>query len=331
MHNLMLLLPLMGLVAIQDILTGIFGAPSIVATMIASQAMGPRRSLIFSAFVQLIGPFLFGVAVASTIGSEVADSFGITPGILYAALSATIFWMVFTWFLSIPCSSTHALIGGLVGAVVIGLGPSSIHLIGLLKIILSLTLTAPLALIVGFIVTKISASVARHETPHVNHRFNRGQLVTSVFLGLAIGSNNAQNAMGITTLGLMATGSLSKFEVPIWVVAASAICLALGNLIGGTRLIRSVGTQFFNIRPIHGFCAGVSSATIILVSSLVGGDVSTSHVTSMSIVGAGAAENLSEVQWIFVRKVLLTWVLTIPFTGVLAGVLYLCFRALGLH
>jgi inorganic phosphate transporter, PiT family len=329
MENLLSLMPLLGLIVIQDILTGIFGAPSIVATLTASQAMGPRRSIIFSALAQFIGPFLFGVAVASTIGSEVIDSYEVTPGMLYAALCSTIFWMVFTWFTRIPSSSTHALIGGMVGAISVAQGTNAIHMLGLLKMIFSLTLTAPLALFVGFLITKISTSIAHTETPRSNNRFNRGQLVASLFLGLAIGSSNAQNAMGVTALGLIATGVLPKFEVPLWVIIISAACLALGNLIGGTRLIRSVGTQFFNIRPVHGFCAEVSSAAIILVSSLVGGGVSTTHITNMSIVGAGAAESLREVQWIFVRKVLLTWVLTMPFTGVLAGLLYLAFRAMG--
>jgi PiT family inorganic phosphate transporter len=328
MENMVRLLPLLGLIAIQDILVGIFGAPSIVATMIASRAMGPRRSIILSAFAQLAGPFLFGVAVASTIGSEIVNSYDVTPPMLYAALISTIFWMIFTWITKIPSSSTHALLGAMIGAIFIAQGPNSIQILGLLKMLVSLTLTAPLALLVGYLFTKISTSIARDETPQTNNRFNQGQWVASLFLGLAIGSNNAQNAMGITALGLMATGVTPEFGVPLWVIIISAACLAIGNLIGGTRLIRSVGTQFCNIRPVHGFCAEVSSASIILVSALVGGGVSATHITNMSIVGAGAAESLRDIQWKFVRKVLVTWIVTMPFTGVLAALLYVAMQKL---
>jgi PiT family inorganic phosphate transporter len=325
------LIPFLLLVAVQDILTGIFGAPGIVATMIASRAMTPRRALILSTLAQLIGPLLFGVAVATAVGSEIIDSSGITPAALYAALGSTVFWMLFAWYLRIPSSSTHALIGGMVGAALAALGPSAIHTSGLLKILLSLTLTAPLGIIVGYFVTRLCYWLASSASPRISHRFNQGQFIASLFLGLAIGSSNAQNAMGVTVFGLLAIGVLPKFEVPIWVIVTSAICLALGNLIGGMRLMRSVGSQFFRIRPIHGFSAEVSSAAIIAVSSLVGGDVSTTHVTSMSIIGAGAAERISMVRWGFVQKVLLTWVLTIPLTALLAGLIYLALIVLGVH
>jgi inorganic phosphate transporter, PiT family len=326
MENLNALIPLLILVAVQDILTGIFGAPSIVATMIATDAMTPRRAIILSTLAQLVGPFLFGIAVASAVGSEVVEVKGITPMILCAALSATVYWMILSWRFSIPSSSTHALIGGLVGAVVVALGPSAIHANGLFKILLGLSLTAPLGFLGGFLVTRICRWLVRSSTPRADRQFNRGQYVASLFLGLAIGSNNAQNAMGITALGLVATGVLPSFEVPVWVIVVSAVCLAMGNLVGGMRLIRSVGSQFFPIRPVHGFGAEVSSVAVITVSAIVGGNVSTTHVTSMSIIGAGSAERLSMIQWSFVRKVLFTWAVTIPTTALLAGLFYVAFH-----
>jgi PiT family inorganic phosphate transporter len=324
------LLPFLILVAAQDVLTGIFGAPSIVATMVASRAMSPRRAILLSTLTQLIGPFLFGIAVASAVGSEVVESRGVTPLVLYAGLMSTIIWMIFSWWRKIPCSSTHALIGGLVGSVAVASGPWAIHQIGLFKILLALTLTAPLGFLCGFLITRVCYFLARQDSHHVNRRFNRGQLVASMFLGLAVGSNNAQNAMGITALGLVAVGVLPQFEVPIWVIVGSAVCLAIGNLVGGMRLIRSVGVDFFPIRPIHGFGAEVASVSVIVASSIVGGDVSTTHVTSMSIVGAGSAESFAQVQWRFVRRVFLTWILTIPLTAILAGLIYLGLIALKL-
>lgn len=331
MDSLALLIPLLVLIAIQDILTGVFGAPSIVATMIASRAMGPRRAILLSTIAQLVGPFLFGIAVATTVGSEVVDSTGITAPMMYAALGSTVFWMVFSWYVRIPSSSTHALIGGLVGAVWVGIGTDAIHGHGLLKVLLSLTLTAPLGILGGFVLARFFYRLAQNATPHVNHHFNRGQFIAAIFLGLTVGSNNAQNAMGVTVLCLIVTGHLTRFEVPGWVIVGSAVCLALGNLIGGMRVMRTIGMQFYRIRPIHGFSAEVSSGIIIAISSLLGGDVSTTHVTSMSIIGAGAAERLSIVRWGFVQRVLLTWLLTIPVTALLAGIGYILLSRLGLR
>lgn len=331
MSRVAMIIPLLGLVAVQDILTGVFGAPSIVATMIASRAMGPRSAILLSTLAQLIGPFLFGVAVATAVGAEIVEAKIITPMMLYAALGSTVFWMLFSWYVRIPSSSTHALIGGLVGAVVTGYGPAAIHGSGLLKILVSLTLTAPLGIIGGYLIARGCYWLAKNATPHINQHFNQGQLIVAIFLGFAVGSSNAQNAMGITILCLLATGYLSQFEVPIWVVAASAVCLALGNLIGGMRVMKTVGMQFFRIRPLHGFSAEFSSTAIIIASSLMGGDVSTTHVTSMSIIGAGAAERLSIVRWGFVQRVLLTWVVTIPSTALVAGILFLILGTLGIE
>ena len=299
--------------------------------MVATEAMSPRRAIWLSTLAQLVGPFLFGVAIASRVGSEVVEVQEITPIMLCAALAGTLYWMILSWRFRIPSSSTHALIGGLVGAVVVALGPAAIHTNGLFKILFGLTLTAPLGFLGGFLVTRVCRRFTRRTTVRTDQRFNRGQHVASVFLGLAIGSTNAQNAMGIMALGLVAGGVLPHFEVPVWVVGISAVCLAMGNLVGGMRLIRSVGTQYFPIQPVHGFGAGVSSVAVITLSALVGGNVSTTHVTSMSIVGAGSAEKLSLIQWSFVQKVLLTWVLTIPLTAALAGLFYVALAALGVH
>ena len=325
------LLPVLVLVSLQDILTGILGSPGIVATMIASRAMGPRKALLLSTFGQFLGPFLFGVAVAGVVGNEVIDPRGLTPAVLYAGVTATILWMALSWYQRIPSSSTHAVIGGLVGAVLAAAGPSAVRFDGLLKVLAALILTAPLGLIAGFIAVRLCYWLTKNATPHVNDQFNRGQWIASLGLSLAIGSNNAQNAMGIMALGLVLTGVTPHFEIPVWVVALSAAGLAVGNLVGGMRLIKSVGAKFFQIRPIHGFSAELASSLIIAVSSVVGGDVSTTHVTNLSIVGAGAGERLSMVRWGFVQQVFLTWVLTIPLTALCAALIFVVLRLLGIH
>ncbi|MCC7452101.1 MAG: inorganic phosphate transporter [Anaerolineae bacterium] len=331
MAHLIVLLPVFVLVSVQNVLVGVLGAPGIVATMIASHALGPRRALLLSTVGQFLGPFLFGVAVAGVVGNEVVNAQALTPLALYAALSATIIWMAATWYLGIPSSSTHALIGGMVGAAFAAAGPSAVHGDGLFKVVASLIMTAPLGLVIGFIMVRVCYWLFKDATPRINRLFNHGQWIAGLGLGLAIGSNNAQNAMGIMALGLVLTGVLPRFEVPNWVVVVSAIGLAAGNLIGGMRLIRSVGGRFFQVRPIHGFSAEIASGMIIGVSSLVGGDVSTTHVTSLAIVGAGAAERMSMVRWGFVQHVILTWVLTIPLTAALAGLTYLMLHLIGIR
>jgi inorganic phosphate transporter, PiT family len=327
--NLTALALIVALAVILDVLTGILSAPSIVATMIASRAMSPKKALMMSTLAELVGPFLFGVAVANAIGSGVIDTAQITPPVLFAALSATITWMLFSWYVRIPSSSSHALVGGMVGAVFAALGPSAIHGPGFLKVVASLTLTLPLGVIGGFIMVRICYWLAKNASPRINERFNQGQLLASFGLGMAIGTSSAQHAMGIIALGLVMTGFTQHFEVPLWVIGLSALGLALGNLMGGMRLIRTIGARFFQIRPIHGFSAEAASATLIIVSSLLGGVVSTTHLTSLSVIGAGAAERVSMVRWGFVQNVLIAWVLTIPVTAILGGVVYLLMRSLG--
>lgn len=325
------LIPLVLLGSIQGVLTGLFGAPSIVSTMIASRAMGPRKALLLSTVAQFAGPFLFGVAAATVLGGEVLTPTVITPAVLYIGLSATIFWMIFTFYLSIPSSSTHALLGGLLGAALAASGPGAVRSSGLLKVLASLLLSAPVGFAGGFLMVQLWYWLARNATPRINQRFNQGQWIASLGLGMVLGSNNAQSTMGVIALGLVLSGLVQQFEVPIWIVALCATSLAIGNLIGGMRLVKSLGGKFFQIRPIHGFSAELASTIIIGVASLIGGNVSTTHVTSSSIVGAGAGERLSLVRWGFVHHVFMTWILTIPLTAALAGLMYFSLKTLGMR
>jgi inorganic phosphate transporter, PiT family len=329
MDQVTVLLVLFVLTIIQDILIGIFSAPGIIATMIASRAMSPRKALLLSTITQLIGPLAFGVTVAHVIGSEVFNTRVVTSSVLLVALSATIVWMIISWYLHVPSSSTHALLGGLLGSVLVAAGPSAIYSSGLLKILISLAITAPLAMLGGFLVVRASYWLVQNASPRINDRFIQGQWLTSIGLGLVIGSINAQNVMGMMTLGLVLTGFLPQFEVPNWVIGLSALGLAFGNLIGGTRLIKTVGAKFFQVRPIHGFSAQVASAVIIGIALRLGGNVSATHVTSLAVVGAGAAERLSMVRWGFVQNVLITWLVTIPFTALLGGLVYLGLSRIG--
>lgn len=318
-----LLLFFVGTALLFDFLNGFHDSANTVATMISSRAMAPRHALFLSACAHLLGPFLFGVAVATTIGHEVVLEEAATLTVILAGLLAASGWNVLTWLLGIPSSSSHALVGGLVGAAAIGHGSQAILLPGLTKVLLALLISPIAGLIGGYLLMKIVFFLARAATPRINLLFKRAQLVTSLGLALSHGTNDAQKTMGIITMGLLAGGVLPRFVVPSWVIAACAGAMALGTMLGGWRIIRTLGGRFYKIRPIHSFTSQVSSALVILAAALTGGPVSTTHVVSATILGVGSAERLGKVRWGAMRQIVTAWLLTLPGTALLAALCYL--------
>lgn len=306
-----------------DLLNGIHDSSNIVATMISSRAFSPRFALGVTALAEFAGPFIFGVAVATTIGDKVVTAEAITMNVLLAALMSAILWNLLTWFLGIPSSSSHALIGGLVGAATMGAGFESIKLAGIYTVLIALFSSPIIGLLLGFLFTRLIFFFARWASPRINIFFQKSQLVTAVALALSHGTNDAQKTMGIITLGLVTAGVIPSFAVPFWVVAASAGAIALGTSLGGWRLIKTLGGKFYKIRPVHGFSSQVTSATVILFASAVGGPVSTTQVVSSSIMGAGSAERVSMVRWGVAKDILTAWLVTIPSTaGIAAGLFW---------
>ena len=317
------LLFIIALALIFDFLNGFHDASNIVATMISSRAMSPRSALGLSAAAHFAGPFLFGVAVATTIGSEVVDPDVITSGVIIAALSSAILWNLFTWYFGWPSSTSHALIGGLVGAAVVSAGAEAIYLDGLFKVFAALFISPILGFVLGFLVLKVIYFLARGASPRINDIFRRGQLGTSLALALSHGTNDAQKTMGIIAMAMVTTGYADKFHVPWWVITLSASAIALGTASGGWRLIETLGGKFFKIRPVHAFGSQLTSASVILGAALLGGPVSTTQVVSSSIMGAGAADRISKVRWTVARDIAVAWLLTIPVSALLAAGIYL--------
>jgi len=317
---------LIGLALVFDFLNGFHDSSNIVATMIASHAMTGRQALAITAVAHFAGPFLFGVAVATTLGHEVLNSDQLRLPIVLAALISAILWNLITWWLGVPSSSSHALIGGLVGAAVVEHGVAVVRLAGLGKVLLSLTVAPPLGLAAGYVVMKTVLYLAHGATPRINRLFKRGQIATSLALALSHGTNDAQKTMGIITMGLLAEGALETFHVPLWVIAMSAGAIALGTAVGGWRLIRTLGGKFFKIRPVHGFTTQIASAGVILSAAVLGGPVSTTQVVSSAIIGVGSAERLSKVRWGVAGQIVKTWVTTIPFSALLAAALAVLLR-----
>lgn len=323
MNSLTLLIILTALALVFDFLNGFNDSANVVATMISSRAMHPRAALLLAAVGVFTGPLLFGVAVATAIGNEIAPAQALTIQVVLAALVSASLWNIFTWWFGIPSSSSHALIGGLVGAVLVGSGPEVIRLSGLAKVGAALFFSPLIGLLGGALLMRIMLFLLRNASPRANTGLRYGQIPTALTLALSHGANSAQKTMGVITMGLVVLGFQQQFAVPLWVVLVSAAVMAFGTALGGWRIIHTLGGKFYRIRPLHSFTSQLSSAGVILAASLLGGPVSTTHVVSTSILGVGAAQRLSQVRWGIMRDITLAWLLTIPITAVLAAGIYM--------
>jgi inorganic phosphate transporter, PiT family len=310
------------LALIFDFLNGIHDSSNIVATIISSRALSPRIALTMTAIAEFSGPFIFGVAVATTIGHDVVAADAINTVVLLAALSSAILWNLLTWYLGFPSSSSHALIGGFIGAVVIDAGWQAIQLPGTGKILIALFTSPLIGFAIGYILLRLVMLFCWKASPGVNKVFKRSQIFTGLALALSHGANDAQKTMGIITLALVTGGYLKVFAVPVWVIVLCAGMIAFGTSVGGWKLIRTLGAKFYKIRPVDGFSAQLASAAVILSASLVGGPVSTTQVVSSAIMGVGAAERVKKVRWGVAREIATAWLLTIPATALLAAGLY---------
>jgi PiT family inorganic phosphate transporter len=317
----MLTISVIVLALIFDFLNGIHDSSNVVATMISSRALPPRVALGMTAIANFIGPFIFGVAVAETIGG-VVDAAAISLQVLIAALTSAIVWNLLTWYLGFPSSSSHALVGGMIGAVIIGGGWQAINVEELEKIVIALFASPFIGFIFGYIILRLILLLCWNVSPRINGLFKRGQIFTALGLALSHGTNDAQKTMGIITLALVIGGFLDSFVVPQWVILMCASMIAVGTALGGWKLIRTLGGKFYKIRPVDGFSSQLASATVILGASLVGGPVSTTQVVSSSIMGVGAAERVNKVRWGVAQEIATAWLLTIPATALVAAGIY---------
>ena len=305
-----------------NFLNGFHDAANVVATMIASRALSSRAALALAALANFLGPLIFGVAVATTIGNDLIEPSSITITVVIAALISANVWNIVTWWFGIPSSSSHALAGGLVGAAVMFGGFGILRVDGLITIALALFISPVLGFIAGWFLLKLTLFLARNATPKINQTFNLAQLATASALALSHGTNDAQKAMGIIAMGLVTLCFQDSFYIPTWVIIASAIPIGLGTATGGWRIIHTLGGKFYRIRPIHSFTSQFASAAVIIGASVLGGPVSTTHVVSSTIVGVGAAERMSKVRWGNLTDIAVAWLITVPITMLLAAITY---------
>jgi len=309
---------------IFEYINGFHDSANAIATVVSTRVLSPRQAVAFGAVLNLAGAFA-GTHVAKTIGAGIVEAKGVTQIVILCALAAAIVWDLITWYYGIPSSSSHALIGGLIGASIAKSGAGVVNITGVAGKVIAPMVTSPvIGSMVGFgCMLGLLWLVQRWAPERVNRYFRRFQLVSSGIMAFSHGSNDAQKTMGIITLSLFAHGALGSVEVPIWVIALCAATMALGTLGGGWRIIRTMGTKIIRLEPIHGFAAETSAASVILAASHFGIPVSTTHVISTSIMGVGATGRLSAMRWGIAGNIVLAWVLTIPVCMAIASAIYL--------
>lgn len=324
--NLPFSLPLilfLALMLVYAFFIGFNNSGTLVAAPISTRSLAPRTAIALAVLFEFCGPFLFGSAIAATIGRDFIDTRALNLNVLLAMVISQIVWNFTTWYLGFPSSATHALVGGLSGAAFAAAGWDVFLTGGLIRIVAGLLLAPVLGIIGGFVMMRLVLWLVRGATPRVNVLFQRGHYVTTALLAMSHGTNNGQQCMGVITLGLVLIGLQATFQVPLWVIALVALALAIGVATGGYRIIRKLGAQIYRLRPIHGFSSQGASALIILATSLIGTPVSTTQVISTSIMGVGAAERLRGVRWGIAGNVVTAWLVTIPVVFVFSALLYL--------
>ncbi len=320
-----LLVVVLGLAILFDYINGFHDTANAIATSVSTRALRPEQAILLSATANFVGA-LTGTAVARTIASGLAVTPDGPPGqvIVAAALAGAIVWNLLTWRVGIPSSSSHALIGGLLGAVVAASGTGAIKVDGLRdKVLIPLVSSPLLGILLGFVLMVVLLNVFRHAHPRrLNERFRRLQILSAAYMAFSHGSNDAQKTMGIMTLALFAAGILPSADVPLWVILIAASAISLGTAAGGWRIIRTMGQRVVKLDPVHGFAAETTAATIIFGASHFGIPVSTTHVIASAIMGVGSSDRLSAVRWGVAGDIVIAWVLTLPASGLFAALAF---------
>ena len=324
-HLTLILLVVLGLAVLFDYINGFHDTANAIATSVSTRALKPEHAILMSATANFVGA-LTGTAVAKTIASGLATTPDGTPGqvIVAAALIGAIAWNLLTWRLGIPSSSSHALIGGLLGAVIVSVGTGAIIVDGVLgKVLLPLVVSPIAGITIGFLFMVVLLNVFKRAHPRrMNDTFRKLQVLSAGYMAFSHGSNDAQKTMGIMTLALFTAGAIPNDDVPLWVILFAATAISLGTAAGGWRIIKTMGQRVVKLDPVHGFAAETTAATIIFVASHLGMPVSTTHVISSAIMGVGSSDRLSAVRWGVAGNIIIAWILTIPASGLTAAIAY---------
>ena len=318
-----LIFTVIGLALVFDFINGFHDTANAIATSVSTRAISPRDAILMAAILNFLGA-MYSTGVAKTIGADIVRSAGhVNEHVLVAALSGAVIWNILTWWVALPSSSSHALVGGVIGAVLVSTGLEGLNLWGIGKIILSLVASPVLAIVSGCLVMRGLYMLFGRCTPYnINDRFKKMQLVSAATMAFSHGSNDAQKSMGIITLALLSGGYIEAFEVPFYVKLLAAVAMALGTATGGWRIIKTIGAGIFKLEPISGFAADLNSSLVIFSATLLHLPVSTTHVVSGSIMGVGMAKRIRAVRWGVAQQMLVAWLLTIPCTALMGAIVY---------
>lgn len=315
-----------------DYTNGLNDAANSIATIVSTRVLTPRQAVLWAAFFNFAAFLIFGTGVAHTIGRGLIDITIVTPAVIFAGLLGAVAWNLAAWWLGLPISASHALIGGYAGAAVAKAGTGVIIASGWGKIILFIFLAPLLGLVLGVIFLWVATWVVHKKNPvQINRWSRRLQLVSAALYSLGHGGNDAQKTMGIIATLIFSAGWIKTFHVPLWVVLSAHAAIALGTLSGGWRVVKTMGQKITKLRPIDGFCAETASAISIFLATYMGIPVSTTHVITGAISGVGAAKKMSSVHWGVTLRIVWAWVLTIPGAGLLAALLYSLIHLINRH
>ncbi len=302
---------------------------TLVASPISTRSLAPRFAILVAVIGEFAGPFIFGVAVAATIGRDFLQISAVNAEVLLASVASVILWNALTWFFGIPSSSSHALAGGLSGASLMAAGIEVFKVPGLVKVLSGLVLGPVVGLVGGYLLLKLTLWLVQGASPRVNTFFRHAQTPTTLILAMGQATNDGQKSMGLITLGLVVLNMQSDFSVPSWVTFAVALTMAVGVASGGYRIIRTLGGKIYQLRPIHGFTAQAAAGAIAIGSAVIGAPVAITHIVGTTIMGVGAAERVRGVRWGVAGQIMTAWLITIPATAILAALLYLVLRGIG--
>lgn len=303
-----------------DYINGFHDAANSIATVVSTRVLSPGKAVVWAAFFNFVAAFVFGTAVAKTVGSGMVDISIVTTGVILAGLSGAIAWDLITWYYGLPTSSSHALIGGYAGAAVAKVGTSALIPAGWTKTLIFIVLAPGIGFVLGFALMVAIWWICRNTAPsRVDRHFRKLQLVSAAFYSLGHGGNDAQKTMGIIAGALFAGGYLSEFYIPFWVVMAAHAAISLGTLAGGWRIIHTMGSKITRLQPVGGFAAETAGAISLFTATAMGVPVSTTHTITGAIVGVGSARKFNAVRWGIAGGIVWAWILTIPCSALIAA------------
>lgn len=318
-----LLITVVALALLFDYINGFHDTANAIATSVSTRAIPPKVAIFMAACLNFLGA-MYSTGVAKTIGGDIVSSAQhVDEKVIIAALIGAIIWNLATWWFGIPSSSSHALVGGIVGAVMVSAGAIGLNFYGIFKIVLSLIFSPLIAIASGFVIMTLLYWIFGSFSPStINNKFKRMQIISAALMSFSHGSNDAQKAMGIITLALLSGGYVESLEVPTWVKIAAATSMGCGTAAGGWKIIKTMGGKIFKLEPISGFAADLNSAIVVFSATLMHLPVSTTHVVSGSIMGVGSAKRIRAVRWGVAQQMLVAWVLTIPCTAAMGAIAY---------